>query len=129
MTRIKLRYVNEYIDRHGKIRRYFRRPGRKGLLLPGLPGSIEFMTAYQAALAMHAPPPHRLSMSLLVRLRQLAPDISAPRDSRISLLRRRSSIEKPSSLCSKFTATGLSARCRRLPLVTSLKRSVPRGQV
>jgi integrase len=56
MTRIKLRYVNEFIDRHGKIRRYFRRSGRKAVLLPGLPGSIEFMEAYQAALALNAPP-------------------------------------------------------------------------
>jgi integrase len=57
MTRIKLRYINEYSDRHGKVRRYFRRPGSKGVLLPGLPGSIEFMAAYQAALAIVSPPP------------------------------------------------------------------------
>jgi integrase len=57
MTRIKLRYVNEYLDRHGKIRRYFRRPGSRSVKLPGLPGSIEFMAAYQAALAVAAPPP------------------------------------------------------------------------
>jgi integrase len=57
MTRIKLRYVNEFVDRHGKIRRYFRRPGSRAVHLPGLPGSIEFMAAYQAALAVVAPPP------------------------------------------------------------------------
>jgi len=57
MTRIKLRYVNEYRDRHGKVRRYFRRPGSLGVKLPGMPGSIEFMDAYQAALATVAPPP------------------------------------------------------------------------
>lgn len=57
MTRIKLRYVNEFTDRHGKIRRYFRRPGCRSVPLPGLPGSIEFMAAYQAALAIVAPPP------------------------------------------------------------------------
>jgi integrase len=57
MTRIKLRYVNEYRDRHGKLRRYFRRPGSRAIPLPGLPGSIEFMAAYQAALAVKAPPP------------------------------------------------------------------------
>jgi integrase len=57
MTRIKLRYVNEYVDRHGKVRRYFRRPGSRGVLLPGLPGSIEFMAAYQGALASVSPPP------------------------------------------------------------------------
>jgi integrase len=57
MTRIKLRYVNEYYDRHGRLRRYFRRPGSRGIPLPGVPGSIEFMAAYQAALALKAPPP------------------------------------------------------------------------
>jgi integrase len=57
MARIKLRYVNEYRDRHGKVRRYFRRPGSRSVQLPGLPGSIEFMHAYQAALALVAPPP------------------------------------------------------------------------
>jgi hypothetical protein len=51
MTRIRLRFVNEYRDRHGKIRRYFRRPGFKKTPLPGLPGSAEFMVAYEAALA------------------------------------------------------------------------------
>jgi integrase len=57
MTRIKLKYVNEYRDRHGKLRRYFRRPGARAVPLPGLPGSIEFMAAYQAALAIVSPPP------------------------------------------------------------------------
>lgn len=57
MTRIKLRYVNEYIDRHGKVRRYFRRSAGRAVSLPGLPGSIEFMAAYQAALAIVSPPP------------------------------------------------------------------------
>jgi integrase len=51
MTRIKLDYVHEYRDRHGKLRRYFRRPGFKRIALPGLPGSDEFMAAYQLALA------------------------------------------------------------------------------
>jgi enterobacteria phage integrase len=57
MTRIKLRYVNEFVDQDGKVRRYFRRPGRRAIPLPGLAGSIEFMAAYQAALAVVSPPP------------------------------------------------------------------------
>ena len=51
MTRIKLKYVHEYRDVRGKPRRYFRRPGFKQIALPGLPGSTEFMTAYEQALA------------------------------------------------------------------------------
>ncbi|MFZ0260419.1 MAG: hypothetical protein WAL36_10675 [Pseudolabrys sp.] len=50
MSKIKLQYVQEYIDRHGKVRRYFRRPNCKRIFLPGSPGSDEFMAVYQAAL-------------------------------------------------------------------------------
>jgi len=57
MTRIKLRYVNEFVDQDGKVRRYFRRAGRRAIPLPCLPGSIEVMAAYQAALAIVSPPP------------------------------------------------------------------------
>jgi hypothetical protein len=55
MTKLPLRYVNEYLDVRGKVRRYFRRRGQKKVPLPGLPGSEEFMRAYQAALSQSAP--------------------------------------------------------------------------
>jgi enterobacteria phage integrase len=51
MTRIHLRYVDRFIDRHGHTRHYFRRPGGRRIPLPGLPGSDEFMAAYRTALA------------------------------------------------------------------------------
>ena len=51
VTQIKLKYVHEYRDVRGKLRRYFRRPGFKRIILPGLPGSTEFMAAYEQALA------------------------------------------------------------------------------
>jgi integrase len=51
MTRIHLRYVDRFVDRHGHARHYFRRPGGKRIPLPGLPGSKEFMTIYKAVLA------------------------------------------------------------------------------
>jgi integrase len=50
MTRIKLAYIHRFTDRLGKVRHYFRRPGYKQVALPGLPGSEEFMRAYQAGL-------------------------------------------------------------------------------
>src|SRR5262245_50496024 len=50
MTSFELRYVHEFEDRHGKLRRYFRRHGKR-IPLPGLPGSAEFIEAYAAALA------------------------------------------------------------------------------
>lgn len=49
MTRIKLRYVHEFVDRHGKARYYFRRGGKR-IPLPGLAGSNEFMEGYAKAL-------------------------------------------------------------------------------
>jgi integrase len=45
------KYVNGFIDRHGKPRFYFRRAGFKKVPLPGLPWSPEFMAAYEQALA------------------------------------------------------------------------------
>jgi integrase len=51
MTRIRLDYIHEFLDRHGKVRRYVRRPGYKRVPLPGLPGSEEFMAVYQLAIA------------------------------------------------------------------------------
>jgi integrase len=49
--RLKLpRYVHGFIDRHGKPRFYFRRPGFERRPLRGLPYSIEFMRDYEAAL-------------------------------------------------------------------------------
>jgi integrase/recombinase XerD len=50
MAKIRLKFVNDFKDRHGKPRFYFRRPGFASVALPGLPGSVAFMQAYQAAL-------------------------------------------------------------------------------
>jgi integrase len=50
MTKIRLPYIQEYRDRHGRPRRYVRRPGSRRVALPGLPGSPEFMQAYQDAM-------------------------------------------------------------------------------
>lgn len=51
VAKIKLKYVNEYIDRTGKLRRYFRKGGKQLGPLDGEPGSKAFMTAYGAYLA------------------------------------------------------------------------------
>jgi integrase len=45
------KFVQGFIDRHGKPRFYFRRAGFKSVALPGLPWSPEFMEAYEQALA------------------------------------------------------------------------------
>lgn len=51
VAKLKLKYVDEYIDRTGKLRRYFRKGGKRLGLLPGEVGSAEFMAAYAAFLA------------------------------------------------------------------------------
>src|SRR5262249_14260057 len=51
MARIRLKYIQEFRDRDGGVHRYLRKPGCKRVRLPGLPGSTEFMTAYEASLA------------------------------------------------------------------------------
>jgi len=51
MANLELRYVDEYRDRTGKMRRYFRKGGKRLGPLPGDVGSEEFMTAYAAYLA------------------------------------------------------------------------------
>jgi hypothetical protein len=43
------KYVQGFIDRHGRPRFYFRRAGFKTVPLPGLPWSPEFMAAYEEA--------------------------------------------------------------------------------
>jgi integrase len=52
MTRVRLRHVTADRDRHGNVRYYFRKRGLKSKIrLPALPGSEEFMRAYEALLA------------------------------------------------------------------------------
>jgi integrase len=63
MTRIRLDFVQSFIDRHGRARHYFRRPGFKRVPLPGMPGSAGFMAAYQAALAGEVAEPVKIGAS------------------------------------------------------------------
>lgn len=49
MALVRLTYLKVYRDRHGTVRRYFRRRGQKDIRLKGEPGTAEFMQAYQAA--------------------------------------------------------------------------------
>jgi integrase len=54
--KIRLKYVHEYRDAKGRVWRYVRRKGMPNANLPGLPGSPEFMKAYQDALAAKPEP-------------------------------------------------------------------------
>ena len=56
---IRLKFIHQWVDKRNggaKPRYYFRRPGFARIALPGLPGSTEFMSAYQAALTGQALP-------------------------------------------------------------------------
>lgn len=59
-VRVTLPYIHSYRDRHGHRRHYFRRPGYPRAVLPGKPGSPEFMEAYNAACAKEPPKPKRV---------------------------------------------------------------------
>ena len=52
----KLPYVHRFEDRHGHVRHYFRRPGFPRVSLPGVPGTRDFMAAYDAAMRGEKPP-------------------------------------------------------------------------
>jgi integrase len=54
MALLRLKYLKVYRDRHGTVRRYFRRRGQKEVRLKGEPGTTEFMLAYEAALGTRA---------------------------------------------------------------------------
>jgi integrase len=45
----RIKYVHAYVDRHGHVRAYFRKRGRKTIALPA-PGTPGFLAAYTAAL-------------------------------------------------------------------------------
>lgn len=63
MTSIKLKFVTTDVDANGNVRYYFRRPGQRKIRLRGLPGSEEFMQAYQAALSGKTEPPAQSKQS------------------------------------------------------------------
>jgi integrase len=50
VSKLQLRFIQQWVDREGRVHRYFRRSGHPRVRLPGLPGSAEFNHAYQAAL-------------------------------------------------------------------------------
>ncbi len=50
MTRLRLKYIDDFVDRTGRPRFYFRRKGGPRIALRGMPGSDQFMADYAAAL-------------------------------------------------------------------------------
>jgi len=87
MTLLRLKYLKVYRDRHGNVRRYFRRRGQKDLPLKGEPGTPEFMLAYQAATGATAP---AVDETKLGPSRGSSLTTAGPRLSPISSRRRRS---------------------------------------
>ena len=66
MTGIRMKYVHCWVDKRNggaKARHYFRRPAFKRVPLPGLPGSAEFMEAYQVAFAGQTLPRQQIGAS------------------------------------------------------------------
>jgi integrase len=100
MATIRLRYVHEFVDSSGRVRRYFRRQGKR-TALPGLPGSPEFMRAYEEALngkvakaSRKAPTPYSLDDLALryyasAAFKMLAPSTQAAYRGPLEILRRK----------------------------------------
>lgn len=59
-------YTHGFIDRHGRARYYFRRPGFKPVALPGLPWCPEFMGAYEVAMKGESAPKIEIGASRTV---------------------------------------------------------------
>ncbi len=55
LTKLDLKHVHRFKDRHGKVRHYLRLPGCPSVSLPGAVGSAEFMQAYQQGLRTARP--------------------------------------------------------------------------
>jgi integrase len=55
MAHFKLQHVNSFRNRHGTLVHYFRKRGCKSVRLRGIPGSPEFMRAYEAAIGNAEP--------------------------------------------------------------------------
>jgi hypothetical protein len=66
VTRINIRFVDAFVDRHGKVRHYYRRRGYPRAPLPGLPGSAEFMEAYADVQPCDGPIPVKVATDKLV---------------------------------------------------------------
>ena len=56
VRRGKWKYVHTFVDRHGKTRHYFRRPGFPVVPLPDDQDTLEFLDAYRAALGGEVAP-------------------------------------------------------------------------
>jgi len=54
MAGVKLKSVDRFIDRHGKPRHYFRQGRGARVRLPGEPGTLEYLQAYERAAAAAA---------------------------------------------------------------------------
>lgn len=68
------RYVQQYVDRHGRLRVYFRRPGYASIPLPSDSQSAAFYEAYKSALANVPVPVPRELVAIPVDQRIRIPD-------------------------------------------------------
>lgn len=68
MTKIRLRYVKAFTDRHGVRRHYFRKKGSPGGPISGAPGSPEFMADYSRYMAQKPVPTERNAAGTFARL-------------------------------------------------------------
>jgi hypothetical protein len=133
---VSLRYIDEFRDRHGHVRRYFRRPGGPRIPLPGEVGSKEFMAVYEAAAAGKRDPigvgrhdPHSLSAGVSLylasaRFAELAPDTRRTRKNELERFRNEHGDRMLSKL-DKEAVERIIAKKRPVPARNFLKALSP----
>lgn len=52
MAQIEFKYLHRTKNRHGKYYYSFRKKGHQRMAIPGIPGSAEFVAAYESALGL-----------------------------------------------------------------------------
>jgi integrase len=78
MSKLRLRFVQAWVDPDGRPHHYFRRRGFKRRPLPGMPGSPAFMAEYTAAMAES---PHPIGADMRSRPGTIAAAVAAYLDS------------------------------------------------
>ena len=136
MVSLPLKYVQQFIDRHGHARFYFRRPGFKRIALPGTPWSAEFMAAYTETMAGQLEPVtgtsrefHPGTMSALAvsyftsaRFRSLAPSTQSAYQGIIDRLCEGAGNHRVAALERKHVVTMMAARSAKPDSANGLRK-------
>ena len=119
--RLRLKFIQAWVDQDGRAQQYFRRAGFPRVRLPGLPGSPEFNRAYEAARGSASEPvgasrskPGSVAAAIASYLgssafKHLAPDTQAVRRAVLEAFKREHGDKLVRHMPRKFVAAYLDA--------------------